>query len=655
MTFEQRQNLKIWVYTITASLCVVLAVLLQHSDYLGSQQLHTTMEVVATMLAIIVAALSLVRFYSKKNNLYLFVSMGFLGVALLDSYHCLVTSTFFHDHFPSPPRSLIPWSWNASRVYLAAFMYLSFWAWKREQKLGKAGQISDRNVLAVTTILTLCSFVFFIFVPLPRAYYPELFLGRPEEILAGVFFLLALIGYYRKGDWKHDAFEYWIVMSLLIGTICQVLVMSRSFALFDSMFNLAHIMKIVSYSCLLIGLLVGIHNLSSRMQSDMQLVNEQFELLIEESPVAMIMINQKREIIIANPATSNFFGYTREQLLGEKIEKLLPQRFRKHHPKQVAAFFEDGRSRHLDVGRDLIGLHGDGHEFPVEIFINYVQTTRDGPAVICSVVDISKWKNAEAENKRQSEELKSSYLALESINSELEQFAYIASHDLQEPLRKVASCCQMLKDDYDDKLDDDGRMWIGYAIDGAVRMRQLVNDLLEFSRIGTLEYDVQPTDAHQACQEALYNLSDSIEQNHAEIICRPLPIILADKQRLIQLFQNLIGNGIKYCCEDQSVIEIGAEPEGSQWKFYVKDNGIGIAPEFHERIFQIFQRLHLKNEYSGTGIGLAICKKVVEKSGGKLWLESQVGTGTTFYFTLPAEDQVNNKTEPMTEAQDQEK
>ncbi|EDL60840.1 ATP-binding protein [Gimesia maris] len=653
MTFEQKQHLKTWVYTIAASFCLGIGVLLQHSVYRGSQHLHTTMEVVATMLAFFVAALSLVRFYSKKNNLYLFVSMGFLGVALLDSYHCLVTSSFFQDHFPSPPRSLIPWSWNASRVYLAGFMYLSFWAWKREQKLGKAGQISDRSVLAVTAILTLFSFLFFIFVPLPRAYYPEFFLGRPEELVAGVFFLLALIGYYRKGDWQHDAFEYWIVMSLLIGTICQVVVMSRSFTLFDSMFDLAHIMKIASYSCLLIGLLVGIHNLSSKMQSDIQLVHEQFELLIEESPVAMIMINQEREIIIANPATSNFFGYTKEELLGEKIEKLLPQRYRPQHPQQVASFFKDGKSRHLDVGRDLIGLHGDGHEFPVEIFINYVQTTRSGPAVICSVVDISKWKNAEAENRRQSEELKRSNLALESINSELEQFAYIASHDLQEPLRKVASCCQMLKDDYEDKLDDDGRMWIGYAIEGAVRMRQLVNDLLEFSRIGTLGYDPQPTDAHQACQEALYNLSDSIEQNKAQIICRPLPVVLADKQRLIQLFQNLIGNGIKYCREELTVIEIGAEPDGSQWKFYIKDNGIGIAPEFHERIFQIFQRLHLKNEYSGTGIGLAICKKVVDKSGGKIWLESQVGKGTTFYFTLPAEDRVN-KPRPITEVHDQE-
>jgi light-regulated signal transduction histidine kinase (bacteriophytochrome) len=226
-------------------------------------------------------------------------------------------------------------------------------------------------------------------------------------------------------------------------------------------------------------------------------------------------------------------------------------------------------------------------------------------------------------------------------NQELEQFAYVASHDLQEPLRKVASCCQSLAEDYADQLDDSGREWIEFAVDGAARMRQLVSDLLEFSRVGTHGRTIQPTDAHQACEAALENLSDAIEETEAQIVCRPLPTVLADAGQLEQLFQNLVGNSIKYCSDDQPVVEIGAEPEGDRWKFYVKDNGIGIDPEYHERIFQIFQRLHCKEDYAGTGIGLAICKKVVERFGGKLWVESKSGQGSTFYFTLSGADSSN--------------
>ncbi len=232
--------------------------------------------------------------------------------------------------------------------------------------------------------------------------------------------------------------------------------------------------------------------------------------------------------------------------------------------------------------------------------------------------------------------------ALARSNQELEQFAYVASHDLQEPLRKVASCCQALAEDYSDNLDEDGHEWIQFAVDGATRMRRLVSDLMEFSRVSTKGKPPVPADAFQCCEEALQNLADAIEEKHAQVICRPLPTVLADKQQLTQLFQNLIGNGLKYCSDDQPVIEIGAEPEGGHWRFYVKDNGIGIAPEFHERIFQVFQRLHRKEDYPGTGIGLAICKKIVERLGGRLSLESQTGQGSTFYFTIPSADLMQN-------------
>ncbi|QDU10860.1 PAS domain S-box protein [Gimesia aquarii] len=760
MTLDQRAHSRIWVYTISGCIMFAAAVLFQQSTYRGSTQLHTIMEVIATLLALMIGIVALVRYYSQKNNMYLFVSIGFLSTALLDGYHCVVTSTFFQEIFPSTPPSLSPWSWNASRIFLSILMFLSWWTWKREEKLGEAGLFSSRNVLVITAILTLLSFCFFAFVSLPRAYYPEFFFGRPQEFVAGMFFLAAFIGYYRKGDWQDDAFEFWLLMSLLVGIICQVAVISRSFVLFDAMFDMAHIMKLLSYAFVLSGLLVGIFSLYSqtaKMQQESDLAKKQFELVIEESPLAMLMITQNREIILANStasvlfgyskkellgdqieklfpkryqklhpqyianffsdgqsrqlsvgrdllglhkdghefsieifmnyiqtpqngpaaiysivdiserrlakkqfelvieesplamlminqsrvitlansATTKYFGYLKEELLGKYIEMLLPQRYRELHPQQVESFFTDGHSRQLDTGRDLLGLHKEGHEFPVEIFINYVQTPQDGPAAICSVIDISERRKAQEAIARQSEELLNSVQALARVNTELEQFAYVASHDLQEPLRKVASCCQMLAEDYADKLDDDGRQWINFAIDGAARMRLLVSDLLEYARVGALKLDSEPTEAHQAFEAACYNLSETIETNNIQIICHSLPVVLADKRLLTQLFQNLIGNSIKYGSEEQTVIEIGAERDGHHWQFYIKDNGIGIAPEYHERIFHVFQRLHLKEEYTGTGIGLATCKKVVDRFGGRLWVDSQLGQGSTFYFTIP--------------------
>jgi light-regulated signal transduction histidine kinase (bacteriophytochrome) len=226
----------------------------------------------------------------------------------------------------------------------------------------------------------------------------------------------------------------------------------------------------------------------------------------------------------------------------------------------------------------------------------------------------------------------------------LEQFAYVASHDLQEPLRKVASCCQVLAEDYGPQLDDKAREWIGFAVDGAQRMRQLVSDLLSYSRVGTRGKAAVPTDAAAACSTAIKNLSATIEESAAVVRCDRLPWVMADDTQLVQLFQNLIGNALKYRSDASPAIDVGCQRQGDRFRFSIRDNGIGIDPRFHQRIFDIFQRLHGKEKYSGTGIGLAICKKIVGRMGGEIWVESQVGEGSTFYFTLPASAPDNART-----------
>jgi len=245
-----------------------------------------------------------------------------------------------------------------------------------------------------------------------------------------------------------------------------------------------------------------------------------------------------------------------------------------------------------------------------------------------TVLDITDRKQTELELSRRTEELQRS-------NAELEQFAYVASHDLKEPLRAVAGCVQLLQRRYQGKLDARGDEFIVQAIDGASRMQTLIDDLLTFSRVGTRGREFKPVESQEALQTALQDLAIAIRENGAVVTADPLPPVHADATQLVSLFQNLIGNAIKFHGPSPPRVHVGAQQrDGTHWQFSVRDNGIGIDPQYFDRIFGIFQRLHTRREYPGTGIGLAVCKKIVERHGGRIWVESAPGEGTTFYFTL---------------------
>jgi PAS domain S-box-containing protein len=243
--------------------------------------------------------------------------------------------------------------------------------------------------------------------------------------------------------------------------------------------------------------------------------------------------------------------------------------------------------------------------------------------------DITDRKRAEEALRVKTEELARS-------NRELEQFAYVASHDLQEPLRMVTSYVQLLARRYKGKLDSDADEFIAFAENGAIRMWRLINDLLTYSRVGAWGKEFEPIDCETVLNQSLDNLKVAIEENGAVVTHDPLPIVMADHPQLVQLFQNLIGNAIKFRGNEPPRIHVSASRNGNGWTFSVCDNGIGIAPEYAKRIFVIFQRLHSREKYPGTGIGLAICQKIVERHGGRIWVESEVEKGATFYFTLPA-------------------
>ena len=248
----------------------------------------------------------------------------------------------------------------------------------------------------------------------------------------------------------------------------------------------------------------------------------------------------------------------------------------------------------------------------------------------------------QAELKALNEELEARVLErtldLKRSNEDLEQFAYVASHDLQEPLRMVSSYIQLLRQRHGDKLDSNAREYIAFALDGATRMQQLIVDLLAYSRIGREGKQSGEVDLNQALDRALANLQVAIAESQAEIVKVPMPVVRGDLTLLTQIFQNLVGNALKFRGEAKPLVEITVSPQGREWRFSVSDNGMGIAPQDFERVFVVFQRLHSRDTYSGTGIGLSVVKKIVERHGGRIWVESALGKGTTFHFTLPKLD-----------------
>ena len=353
-----------------------------------------------------------------------------------------------------------------------------------------------------------------------------------------------------------------------------------------------------------------------------------FRALLESAPDSIVIVDRRGRIAIVNQQVEQMFGYRRDELVGQPIEILIPDRFREQHVGDRSRYVAHPRTRPMGAGLQLFARRKDGTEFPVEIRLSPLEEP-DGMLVTSIVRDVSDRKRAE-------EQLRQAAAELESSNAELEQFAYVASHDLQEPLRMVASYTQLLARRYQGKLDEDADEFIGFAVDGATRMQALINDLLAYSRVGTRGRPFEATKTVDIVDRVTADLDVAIKEAGATITRGPLPIVMGDAVQLGQLFQNLISNAIKFRGERPPVVRINAEREGSAWRFSVQDNGIGIEPEYAERIFVIFQRLHSRAEYPGTGIGLAICKKIVERHGGHIWVESPPGEGTTFHFTIPS-------------------
>jgi PAS domain S-box-containing protein len=379
------------------------------------------------------------------------------------------------------------------------------------------------------------------------------------------------------------------------------------------------------------GILVtaAIRDISLRKAAEelMKRAEQRYRGLLEAAPDAMVVVSQSGDIVLLNVQAERQFGYSRDELIGHPVTDIIPVGFAERLIADKLRSPEEARAQIIGAGIELVALRRDGVEFPIEIMLSPLESA-DGILVTAAIRDISLRKAAEAD-------LIDKIAELNRSNEELSQFAYIASHDLQEPLRMVSSYTQLLAKRYVGKLDSDADEFIGFAVDGASRMQRLIRDLLAYSRVGTNRIDLARVSSQKALDAALANLGGAVADSGAIVTSDRLPSVYADKMQLVQLFQNLVGNGIKYNRQDVPRVHVSARRDGpGNWAFSIKDNGLGIEPEYFERIFGMFQRLHTRDQFSGTGIGLAICKKIVDRHGGSISVASEPERGATFTFSI---------------------
>jgi len=686
---------RIRLIALAVVICALVSVypFLAHSSYRGSSDLHAAIEAVGACLALVTGLALITRFYALDNRFHLLIGLAFFVNGAEDLVHGLLDFAASHVMPGEAVASLshfIPGTYVAGRVLMASCLVAAPFV---TSLLGESRRPKRETVWVSLSVLLVCaaatSFAFVL--PLPDFIYPSYFVSRPVDLFSAGVFLCALLVFIREYHRTRDALTWWVTLSIGINVAGQSL-MSFSKALYDPYFDLAHVYKVLGYAVPLMGFSLYQITVITDRRLALDAARGQAAILTAINTVFRESLRCDTEedvakacLAVAEELTASQFGF-----IGEVNETGRFDTIALTDPGWDACRIGEHEASRMIKDMEVRGIWGnvikkehslivnapashpdsvgvpEGHP-PLTSFLG-VPLKQGGETVgmialanracgyetkDCAAIEALSAAFVEALHRKRAEielakhrdhleelvedrtaALKTANEDLAARNTELDEFTYIASHDLQEPLRKLTFVAQLLQEDVGqgepERVNEDLRL----ISSAAARMRTLIQDLLALSRSGRKDMDWGEVSIGECVDLALDALAVGVAETGAQIVRSDLPVVRGDRGLLTQLYQNLIGNALKFRGEEAPRVVLSCERAGAGWICEVKDNGIGFKPEYAEEIFMPFRRLHSRGKYEGTGIGLAVCRKIVERHGGKIWVESEPGKGAKFRFTI---------------------